>query len=107
MTNELLIFTAKVLGAGATFFILNAIIYSLVEKGKVVYPKDTYVLWMLIPWMVTANIVSSLLENHFPETGYWMSSIYGFFLMLPFLTLSLFFIKKRAKRLFHQFNNKS
>jgi len=85
MTNELLIFAAKVFGVGAAFFVLSAIIYYFIAKSNVTYPKETFFYWILIPWVIACRFASAIIDQHFPETDFWPNLLYNFLLLLPFL----------------------
>lgn len=87
MTNELLIFVAKIIGIGAAFFVLSAIIYYVVAKSSVKYPKKTFFYSILIPWIIASRVASAIIDQHFPETDFWPNLLYNFLLLLPFLYL--------------------
>ncbi len=87
MTNELLIFAAKIIGIGAAFFVLSAIIYYFVVKSNTKYPTTTFFYWILVPWVIACRFASAIIDQHFPETDFWPNLLYNFLLLLPFLYL--------------------
>ena len=87
MTNELLIFAAKIIGIGAGFFVLSALIFYFVAKSNVTYPKKTFFYGIVVPWVIASRIASAIIDQHFPETDFWPNLLYNFLLLLPFLYL--------------------